>query len=139
MGGVIFAFLATFAPTQAQSPALLLFGDEDHTTFLGCLNCSKFDGNSICNQFGEYGSKYSISSIWNEFGTFGSMFSIQSPWNQFSTFGPVIVDYSGQFYGRFTSNRVAGGRTRIQALNELADAVAGGVDLDKARQSFCGE
>jgi hypothetical protein len=43
----------------AQTPALLLFGDPDHKTFLGCLNCSKFDSGSVCNQFGDNGSQFS--------------------------------------------------------------------------------
>ena len=49
----------------AQTPALLLFGDADHKTFLGCLNCSQFDSGSVCNQFGQNGSEFSSYSIWN--------------------------------------------------------------------------
>jgi hypothetical protein len=122
---------------RAQSAALLLYGGSDHKTFLGCLNCSKFDSSSICNQFGQVGSQFDSSSIWNQFGHFGSQFSNESPWNAFSSQGPVIVDRSGKFYGRFSANKFVCDRTRIEPLNQLADLVADGTDLDKARDLFC--
>jgi hypothetical protein len=120
-----------------QAPQLLLFGGDDQKTFLGCLNCPQSDSRSICDQFGEYGSQFNGESIWSQFGNFGSPFSDDSPWNQFSTSGPMIMDKSGQSYGRFTSNRSASDRTQIDALNRLADRVARGTDLDKARDLFC--
>jgi hypothetical protein len=120
-----------------QTPQLLLFGGEDHHIFLGCLNCPQSDSRSICDQFGEYGSESNGDSIWSQFGNFGSSFASDSPWNQFSTSGPMIVDESGRSYGRFTSNRSAPDRTQIEALNRLADLVARGTNLDKARDLFC--
>jgi hypothetical protein len=123
----------------SQTPSLLLFGGRDHKTFLGCLNCSQFDSGSICNEFGHSGSRFSSESIWNEFGKYGSEFSSDSPWNDFSSSGPVIVDRSGKFYGRFTANQFASDRTRIEALNRLADLVAKGAGREKARKSFCGD
>jgi hypothetical protein len=119
-----------------QTPQLLLF-DDDHKTFLGCLNCPQFDKGSICDQYGEYGSQFDGGSIWNPMGNFGSAFSDASPWNQFSTSGPVIVDKSGKSYGRFTANRSAPDRTQIDVLNRLTDSVSRGTDLDAARDSFC--
>lgn len=129
----------TTSGALAQTPALLLFGDADHKTFLGCLNCSQFDSGSVCNQFGQNGSEFSSYSIWNQFNSFGSEFSSYSPWNQFSSSGPVIVDKDGKFYGRLTANKFAGDRTRIQQLNQLTDVVAGGLELETARKLFCGE
>lgn len=119
--------------------ALLLFGASDHKTFLGCLNCSHFDSGSLCNQFGSVGSQFSGESIWNQFGTFGSKFSSESPWNEYSSSSPVVVDKDGNFYGRFTANKYVSDRTRIQALNQLADLVASGLELDAARKFFCGD
>ena len=132
-------WLSFATSTHGQTPALLLFGDSDHKTFLGCLNCNKYDGGSVCNKYGEQGSKYSSYSIWNAYGNFGSKYSSDSPWNQYTSDGPVIVDNSGQFYGRFTANKYVTDRTQIKALNQLADIVAGGADLDAARDLFCGE
>jgi hypothetical protein len=125
------------ADASAQSPALMLFGGSDHRTFLGCLNCSKFSSDSVCNEFGQKGSEFSSNSIWNEFGHFGSSFSSESPWNAFASGGPVIVDRDGRFYGRFTANKYIADRTRIQALNQLAELVADGANLIKARDRFC--
>jgi hypothetical protein len=125
--------------TFGQTPSLLLFGGNDHKTFLGCLNCSEFDSGSVCNQFGSVGSQFNSESIWNQFGHYGSQFSSDSLWNQFSSSGPVIVDNAGQFYGRFTANQFVSDRTHIGALNKLADLVASGLDLEKARNMFCGK
>ena len=123
----------------AQTPALLLFGESDHKTFLGCLNCSKYDNGSVCNEYGQNGSKYNSESIWNPYGNFGSKYSSNSPWNQYGSSGPVIVDNSGRFYGRFTANKYASARTRIQQQNQLTDAVSDVADLDVARKLLCGE
>jgi hypothetical protein len=131
----LFACTACFG----QAPALLLFGNSDHKTFLGCLNCSKSDSGSVCNEYGPNGSRYGANSIWNPYGQFGSKYSSYSPWNQYNSSGPVIVDKEGQFYGRFSSNKYVSDRTRIQALVQLADMVADGAELDDAHKAFCGE
>jgi hypothetical protein len=136
---VLAIWVASVTVTYGQTPALLLFGDNDHKTFLGCLNCSKYDSGSVCNKYGDQGSKYNSDSIWNPYGDFGSKYSSDSPWNRYSSSGPVIVDNSGQFYGRFTANKYVSDRTQIKALNELAEVVASGADLEAARNLFCGE
>lgn len=46
--------------------ALLLFGGKNHDEFIGCLNRGKYDDGSVCNKYGDYGSKYSDKSIWNK-------------------------------------------------------------------------
>jgi hypothetical protein len=96
-------FLTSF--TSAAFADTLLFGGKNHDTFLGCLDCNKFDTDSICNKFGK-GSAFNSDSIFNSFGNFGSSFSSSSPWNKFSSDEsvPVLVDKSGSFYGYFTIN-----------------------------------
>jgi hypothetical protein len=137
----VFLCLLTLATpgALAQTPALLLFGDANHKTFLGCLNCSQFDSGSVCNQFGQNGSEFSSYSIWNQFNNFGSQFSSYSPWNQFSNSGPIIVDKDGNFYGRLTANKFVSDRTQIQQFNKLADLVSDGLELEAARKLFCGQ
>jgi hypothetical protein len=135
---ILIESITVVGPAYSQAPALLLFGDSDHKTFLGCINCSQFDSSSICNQSGQAGSQFNSDSIWNQFGHFGSRYSSDSPWNAYSSSGPVIVDRQGNFYGRLSANKYVSDRTRIQALNQLADLVADGMDLDKARDAFCG-
>lgn len=124
----------------AQTQALLLFAGKDHKVFLGCLNCGRFDSSSVCNRFGNYGSRFADTSIWNRFGSYGSRFSGESPWNKFATDPPVVVDPDGAFYGYFTSNRFHQQRTEIKSLRVFLDnADEVNEDLQRARDLFCGE
>jgi hypothetical protein len=100
------------SPAPAAQTELLLFGGDGHKVFLGCLNCSKFDGASVLNEFGQHGSKFSSESIFNQFGEYGSPYSTHSACNAYATDPPVIVDRSGNYYGRLTVNRY-GDPTRL--------------------------
>jgi hypothetical protein len=131
--------IAFTSEMRAQTPALLLFGGSDHRTFLGCLNCGKYDSGSVCNKYGSAGSKYSSDSIWNRYGNFGSKYSGDSPWNKYSSTAPIIVDSSGRSYGYFSANKYHHNRTRIDVLVQLTDFVADEDDLDEARDLFCGD
>ena len=116
------------------SQELLLFSDDDK--FLGCLNCSEYSSESICNQYGNYGSEYSSVSIWNEYGNYGSEFGSESPWNEFSSNGPKIVDRDGNYYGRFSINTFSG-YSNSDKLKEIYELLNG--DLKKIRDVFCEE
>ena len=100
------------------SQELLLFSDD--TKFLGCLNCSE----------------YNSESIWNEYGTYGSEYSSESPWNVYSSNGPKIVDKDGNYYGRFSINTYSG-YSNSDDLKKIYEYFNG--DLEKIRDSFCGE
>ncbi len=89
----------------AVSGEMMIFGGEGHKTYLGCLNCSEYDTDSVSNQFGDHGSRYSSDSILNHYGQYGSPYSAESACNEYATDPPVIVDASGRFYGRLTLNR----------------------------------
>ena len=119
---------------------LLLFGDRNHKTFLGCLNCGQYDSASVCNRYGNHGSRFSSESIWNRFREYGSRFASYSPWNKYATNPPVIVDREGNFYGYFTSNRFHSKRTNskfhltfLDNVDEVND------DLERARDLFCAD
>ncbi|WP_440030489.1 hypothetical protein [Chromobacterium amazonense] len=127
--------LTVAMPTQ--NTPLLLFGDSGHHTFLGCLNCGKFDTNSVCNQFGPHGSPYATESIWNQYGTYGSRYSSQSPWNKYASDPPVVVDNNGNFYGYLTANQYKGQRTQISALVTLTDVVVRGEDPSSVADRLC--
>lgn len=132
-----FFFLMGFSPVNAQDVALLLFDAETHRQFAGCLNCSQFDGGSVCNQFGEFGSIFSEVSIWNQFGKFGSMFESNSPWNQFGE-GLIIVDPNGNFYGHFSLNIHAKyGQSRLQIVQYSLQLYEAGLSLDQIRDLLC--
>lgn len=99
----IFSILVLTTNANASSK-VMLFGDQNHKKYLGCLNCSEFSSESIHNEFGNYGSEFSATSINNEFGQYGSEFSPLSACNEFATYPPVVVDDSGNYYGYLTLN-----------------------------------
>ncbi|WP_083488135.1 hypothetical protein [Stenotrophomonas koreensis] len=138
---IIAAFIIFLAATQSVSAQeLLLFGGRNNDTFLGCATCSKYDSGSICNKYGDFGSRYSDSSIWNRYGTFGSKYNSDSPWNKYSSDPPVVVDRDGNFYGYFTSNKHHQNRTRVRGLRVLTDNVDLVTDdLQAARDAYCGD
>lgn len=63
-------------------------------TYLGLVSNNPYLSESITNQFGTYGSKFSSTSILNEFGRFGGEFSSYSPFNDFTSTPPIIWEYN---------------------------------------------
>lgn len=122
------------SPVSAQDAALLLFDGDKGTEFAGCLNCSRFDAASVCNQFGDFGSEFSDSSIWNQFGTFGSKYQENSPWNPYGS-GLRIVDEDGNFYGLFTA--ASFGRSSLPFITSLVEANESMGDLGALRDLYC--
>ncbi|WP_257214664.1 hypothetical protein [Variovorax sp. 54] len=122
---------------SAQTTALLLFGGTGHKTFLGCLNCGSYDGGSVCNAYGQFGSRYQSDSIWNPYGTYGSKYNSASPWNKYSTDAPAVVDKEGNFYGYLSANPYISKRTTIKGLVTLTDAAEEFDDLEKLSDAFC--
>ena len=114
--------LGLVATTARADPALLLYGGKDNKIFLGCLNCGKFDPNSVHNEFSEYGSTFSSTSIRNKFSDYGSAFSDYSACNVYASHPPVIVDKDGKYYGKLTINRFAD-QTRYRAAVDWISAV----------------
>jgi len=90
---------------------LLLFGGPSHETFLGCIDCSRYDADSIMNPYGSHGSRYGSESIVNPYSSYGSRYSHYGACNPYATDPPVIVDRAGSFYGRLTMNRYHHQRT----------------------------
>jgi hypothetical protein len=94
----------TSASAARQATKLMVFGGENHKTYLGCLNCSEYEPDSVNNKFGENGSPYSSSSIWNHYGDYGSLYSSEGACNSYADDPPVIVDQNGKYYGRLSLN-----------------------------------
>lgn len=63
--------------------------------FLGFVNDNRFDPDSICNGFGQYGSKFAQTSIWNDFGPYGGDFGSLSAFNNLTSTPPVLFDEIG--------------------------------------------
>ena len=110
---VLLILLLSFSGvTSAQT--LHLYGGKNHNVYLGCLNCDKYDSNSVWNLFGAYGNKYNSSSIWNKYGDYGDKYSDTSPWNGYASNPPVVVDKQGNFYGYFTVNAYKNNRAEFK-------------------------
>ena len=93
---------------------LKIYGGEGQKVFLGELNTSQSNVNSIWNEFGTYGNSLSLVSIWNELGTYGSDLSQCSPFNEFASNPPVILDGAGNFYGYLTVNEIRPNRAEFK-------------------------
>ena len=116
-----------------------LWGGASLSIYLGCLTCSSFDSDSVCNQYGTYGSTYSSSSIWNEYGTYGSPYNSYSPWNAYSSSGPGIFSTDGlTFYGYFTVNAYKTNRTQNTIYLGVLDYYANTQNLSLTRTYACG-
>lgn len=118
--------LLAAAGSQYQPAApgkLMLFGGQDHKTYLGCLNCGQYAFDSVSNSYGNFGSTYSLSSIFNSYSEFGSAYSMYSACNPYASDPPVIVDQAGDFYGRLTMNTFNSQRTRDDGTNRWLEAL----------------
>jgi hypothetical protein len=100
---VVCLSLVSLRPAAAAGK-IMIFGGQDHRTYLGCLSCSQFSPDSVFNEFSRYGNPFSGQSVFNHFSPYGSLFSPYSACNQYATDPPVLVDEDGLFYGRLTLN-----------------------------------
>ena len=76
----------------------------DDKDYLGKLVTNKYDGDSIWNEYGTYGSKYQTNSIWNEYGKYGSKHQSTSAFNPYASQPPKIVTNSGKVLGYLSAN-----------------------------------
>ena len=125
------------APLPA-AVTLYLYSGEATPVYLGCLTCSQFNVESVCNKFGTYGSEFQSRSIWNQFGTYGSRFNTYSAWNQFSSNGPAIIGSDNLFYGYFTVNNFRSSRTTIQSYVNILNFYSSTNNLASTRAYTCG-
>jgi hypothetical protein len=83
---------------------LEIWGGPGYVQFLGCLTCNEFARESVFNQFGPYGSRFSSTSIWNHFSQYGSQFSTNSACNEFATNPPRVINVSANTFVELTLN-----------------------------------
>lgn len=136
---LLFVLLAhlTLTPSNKQKE-LLLFGGPNHDEYLGCLVCSEFKRDSICNGFGRYGNEFSTKGMFNSFAGYGNSFNSKSPWNEVSMSKsvPVVVDRDGKFYGFFTINDSRSDAVEFaEVLKKMYNDASG--DLEKTRKLLC--
>ena len=101
--------LFTFsAVTQAEQLCNLVEGatliaQDGENTYLGKLG-SKYDSDSVFNNYGAYGGEYSAESIWNKYGQFGGEYSTYSAFNQYTSTPPMIIK-NKQIIGYLSANK----------------------------------
>lgn len=100
---------------------LYIWGGEDQDVYLGKLNGSKYDSESIWNKYGKYGNKYNSNSIWNEYGKYGGEYSQYSPFNKYASHPPVLRDRNGKFYGYFTVSRYKSKRADYDIIDFICE------------------
>jgi hypothetical protein len=89
---------------NAQTPAFLIFGGDDHKVFLGCLNCAETDPSSVWNDMSRYGWGNGFG-VWNAYGPYKNPYGGQSACSEYAADPPVIVDKQGNSYGYLTTNQ----------------------------------
>ena len=107
--------------TLQPSTILYIYGGKDSDEYLGKLNASRYDSESIWNEYGKHGSKYNSKSIWNEYGTYGSDYSQYSPFNNHASHPPVLRDKNGKFYGYFTCNKYKSKRANYELIDIICE------------------
>lgn len=99
---------AATGAAEASAPQsfskVMIFGGQDHKTYLGCLSCNEYASDSVYNSYGNSGSPFSTQSIWSHYSEYGSPYSSYSACKPYASDPPVIVDQNGIFYGRLTLN-----------------------------------
>lgn len=83
--------------------------------FLGKITRDIYDVDSMANQYGSYGNKYSQTSIFNQYGSYGSTYSQLSPFNEYSRTPPSIVK-NQQIISHLTCNKFISPRVDPLAL-----------------------
>lgn len=89
-------------------------------TFLGKLNPNKLDRDSIFNEFGPYGNRFSQTSIFNKFSSYGNQFSNLSPFNNFTQTPPKLY-VRGKFAAYLTVNPMIHPRVGPDELLQWAE------------------
>jgi hypothetical protein len=105
ISAVAFASVGPKSVAQSQLP-VLIFAGEGHREFAGCLTCSELDANSVWNDMSSHGWRNGFGT-WNPFGPYKNPFGPYSACNEFASDPPVLVDRTGQFYGRLSVNAYA--------------------------------
>ena len=122
--------LALFLFSSAASAEIYLFTDSNE--YRGCLDCSRYSSDSICNRYGNFGNRYSSDSIWSRYGA-GSRYDNDSPFSRYGS-GLKMVDDSGGFYG-YMSMSVGGERRMRNYLRDLWEITSG--NYQEMRDIFC--
>lgn len=87
ISSVVVGCLATLLPTSAFAATIVVAYDG---TFLGVVDSNAYNMNSICNQYGKYGSPYGMG-IFNQYGTYGGEYSQIGAYNERAQKPPLLI------------------------------------------------
>jgi len=90
-----------------------IYSQESDSQYLGNTNPNEFNGESILNDFGDYGSQFSSTSINNQFSDYGSQFGTYSAYNSLAQKPPIL--YKFNCYNQ--KNEIVGYLTKNEVLN----------------------
>ena len=127
---ILLSSIVLAAITFSVRAEILLYSSDNE--FKGCLDCSRYDDKSVCNRYGDFGSRYSDDSIWSRYGL-GNRYNSDSPFARYGT-GLKMVDKQGNFFGYFSIS--AGGEKKMREyLRDLWEHTSG--DYRQMRDLFC--
>lgn len=95
----------------------------DDEQFLGRISSSKYDSDSIMNEYGPYGSRYSLTSIFNPYSMYGSPYSTLSPFNRY-TGTPPKVFLNDIFIGYLTLNEYISPTINVYFIGSFSSSVS---------------
>lgn len=119
-----------FTFSYSVNAEILLYSSDNE--FKGCLDCGRYDSKSVCNRYGNFGSRYSGDSIWSRYGL-GSRYNGDSPFSRYGQ-GLKMVDKEGNFYG-YLSISANGERKMRKLLKNMWESTSG--DYSAMRDLFC--
>jgi hypothetical protein len=99
--GTVAAPAASAAPLSTPTNPYLIAEDGK---YIGQLTNNRYDSESICSQYGDYGSKYSSTSITNKYSDYGSKYADYSAYNKYTSTPPRIINQQA-FAGYLTKNK----------------------------------
>jgi len=115
ISSVVVGCLVTFLPTSAFAATIVVAYDG---TFLGVVDSDAYNSDSICNQYGEYGSGYGIG-IFSKYGTYGDRYSETGAYNERSENPPLLIK-DGQPIAYVTKNLHFKNRLDPDFLQQMA-------------------
>lgn len=92
----------SFQPsTQSSNAGTYLVGQDG--VYLGVVSSDQYAAESICNQYGQFGSPYAAKSVWNKYAQYGGTHASNGAYNSMAQNPPLIIQ-NGQPIGILTKN-----------------------------------
>lgn len=97
--------LVVSTPVAAIAQTIIVSADGD---YLGQVSSNRYGSDSICNEYGTFGSPYG-NGIFNKYGTHGGEYSATGAYNRMAQNPPALIE-NGKIVGFITKNGNIRGR-----------------------------